>query len=276
VWRGGYRLFGQLMRICIGLMFFTVITTAALLWPGWEEVARGLLVPRLPSGEGLIWTVALIGGVGGTLTVLSYGYWIREEGRHSQADLRACRIDLACGYAMTAIFGICMIIIGSTITVHGEGTGLLISLSDRLGERWGPAGKWLFLIGTFGTVYSSLLGVWQAVPYLFADCWRLLRGRERVGARETVSTDAKPYRVYLVLIALVPMLGLLVSFREVQKIYAVIGALFFPLLALALLVFNGRTAWVGRQFRNRPLTVVALLGVLALFAWIAIAGIKLT
>jgi hypothetical protein len=37
-----------------------------------------------------------------------------------------------------------------------------------------------------------------------------------------------------------------------------------------LLVFNGRPSWVGREFRNRPATVAALVGILAFFSWIAI------
>ncbi len=63
---------------------------------------------------------------------------------------------------VVALFGIFMIIVGQSVQVEGEGTGMLIVLSDRLGEELGPVGKWLFLIGTIGTVFSSLLGVWQA------------------------------------------------------------------------------------------------------------------
>src|SRR5690606_13191445 len=125
------------------------------------------------------------------------------------------------------------------------------------------------------TVFSSLLGVWQAVPYLFADCWQLVRGETRMQptqVRHTVDTRSKPYRVYLILLATIPMIGLFTSFREVQKLYTVIGALFFPILALALLIANGR--WVQPAFRNKPATVVALVGVLVLFAWIGIAGIQ--
>ena len=83
VYKGGYRLFEKIMTVCIVIMFFTVIATAALLWPGTGEVLRGIFIPVIPDagGAGLTWTVALIGGVGGTVTVLSYGYWIREEGR---------------------------------------------------------------------------------------------------------------------------------------------------------------------------------------------------
>jgi Mn2+/Fe2+ NRAMP family transporter len=271
---GGYRAFEIAMRVCIGTMFVTVVATAALLWPGTGAVLTGLFVPRLPTldSEAIVWTVALIGGLGGTLTVLSYGYWMREVGRTGPEDLRACRIDLGASYAITAVFGVAMMIVGSTVHVEGEGTQLLVALSDQLGTVLGPAGKWLFLIGTFGTVFSSLLGVWQAAPYIFADGWRLLTSPR--GAPVTVDTRARPYRVFLVLLALVPMIGLFSSFREMQKLYTVIGAYVFPLLALALLVFNGRTAWVGPRLKNRPITAVALVGVLVFFTFLALANIE--
>ena len=178
VLRGGYRLFERIVRVCIGVMFATVVLTAVLVWPGTDAVLEGLLVPRIPpAGEPLTWTVALIGGIGGTLTVLCYGYWLREEGRTSKDDLRGCRIDIGAGYLVTALFGIAIVIVGSSVRVEGEGTQLIVNLSDRLGVELGPAGRWLFLLGATGTVSSSMLGVWQSVPYLFADCWRLLHRR---------------------------------------------------------------------------------------------------
>jgi Mn2+/Fe2+ NRAMP family transporter len=239
-------------------------------------VLTGLFVPRLPTldSEAIVWTVALIGGLGGTLTVLSYGYWMREVGRTAPEDLHACRIDLGASYAITAVFGVAMMIVGSTVHVEGEGTQLLVALSDQLGTVLGPTGKWLFLIGTFGTVFSSLLGVWQAAPYIFADGWRLLTSP--AGAPVSVDTRARPYRVFLVLLAVVPMIGLFSSFREMQKLYTVIGAYVFPLLALALLVFNGRTAWVGPRLKNRPVTAIALVGVLVFFTLLALANIEST
>ena len=271
VWFGDFRLFEHVMRGCIVIMFLTVMLTAVLLWPGTGAVLEGLFIPRIPDveGQGIPWTIALIGGVGGTLTVLCYGYWLREEGLTSRADLRVCRIDLATGYLMTAAFGIAMVIVGSSISIEGSGAELLVTLSTRLEEVVGPVGKYLFLLGTFGAVFSSVLGVWQCVPYLFADCWGLLESRKRK-ALAGVDTRSAPYRSYLLLIATVPMLGLFSSFRDIQMLYAVTGALFFPILALVLLVFNGRPAWVGREFTNGPVTVVALLVVLVFFSWIGL------
>lgn len=272
VWFGGYALFERLMRVFIGIMFVTVVATAAMLWPGTGEVLTGLFVPRIPDagGEGLDWTVALIGGVGGTLTVLCYGYWLREEGMTDRDDLKACRLDLATGYTMTAIFGVAMVIVGASVTVEGSGASLLVTLSERLDGTIGSFGKWMFLVGTFGAVFSSLLGVWQAVPYLFADCWGLLRPNPAAVARPPVDTRSTPYRAYLLLIASVPMLGLFGSFSDIQRLYAMIGAWFFPVLALVLLIFNGRQAWVGRGFRNGPFSVGALLVVLLFFVWVYI------
>ncbi|HSG58554.1 MAG TPA: Nramp family divalent metal transporter [Woeseiaceae bacterium] len=273
VFIGGYDLFEKVMRVCIGVMFVTVIVTAALLWPGTGAVLQGLLIPTIPDlpGQGLSWTVALMGGIGGTFTVLCYGYWIREEGRAGSAFLRTCRIDLAVGYAATALFGVAMVIIGSTIEIEGRGASLLIRLSQQLVGPLGETGKWLFLVGAFGAVFSSLLGVWQAVPYLFADTWGLLResgdAPAHGGDAAPVDTSSLAYRGYLVALAIVPMAGLLWSFKEIQKIYAVIGATFIPVLAIALLLLNGRSAWVGERYRNRPATVVVLLATLAFFLW---------
>ncbi|MCZ6474968.1 MAG: Nramp family divalent metal transporter [Gammaproteobacteria bacterium] len=270
--RGGYRLFEKVMRVSISVMFVTVVLTALRLWPGTGEVLRGLFVPNIAelSGDSLVWTVALIGGVGGTLTVLCYGYWIREEGRTGVEDLWICRVDLGVGYAMTAVFGIAMVIVGSHVQIEGAGATLLVELAEALEGPIGPVGKWMFLIGAWGTVFSSLLGVWQAVPYLFADCWRLTRRGPARSQAARVDTQALPYRSFLVLIALVPMIGLFMGFQQVQKIYTVSGALFFPFLALALLILNGRAAWVGERFKSRPITSVVLLGVLAFFSRIAV------
>jgi len=276
VWQGGFRLFERVMKVCIAVMFVAVVVTAGLLWPGSGAVLRGLLIPSVPAVDGAIpWVLALMGGVGGTVTVLCYGYWLREEGRNSAADLAVCRIDLAAGYLMTAIFGVAMVIIGSGISVEGRGAGLLVALSGKLSSELGAAGGWLFLLGAFGAVFSSLLGVWQSVPYLFADCWRL-RSRGAVLSARTVGIDtgSRAYRSYLVGLALVPMAGLLFSFREMQKLYALTGLLFFPVLALALLVFNSRSSWIGAACRNGLLANIGLAGVLLLFVWIALAGIE--
>lgn len=277
VYFGGYKLFETVMSICIVVMVVTVVLSATLLAPSLGELISGLLVPTIPKigTDGVSWTLALIGGVGGTVTILCYGYWIAESGRSDSTALSLCRIDLGIGYFVTALFGVAMIIITSSVTVSGTGTGLIIETASALEDALGPAGRWMFLIGAFGAVFSSLLGVWQSIPYLFADIWRLFVLTEIDHDHENEKTKAisprsRPYLAYLVALGTIPALGLLVDFRELQKWTGVVGAYFLPLLTSVLLLLNGRKSWIG-AYRNRPLTVVVLVLILGFFlsmAWI--------
>ncbi|HSG71503.1 MAG TPA: hypothetical protein VLA12_13865, partial [Planctomycetaceae bacterium] len=123
-----------------------------------------------------------------------------------------------------------------------------------------------FLIGAFGAVFSSLLGVWQSVPYLFADFYELSKKRLAEGKRPEVNTESVAYRGYLYGLAIVPVIGLtLVPFSQAQKINAIVGALVIPALAGILLYLNNRVDLVGEQFRNRRRTNVVLVLTLLFF-----------
>ncbi len=271
VWFGGFRLFERVMAVCIAVMFVTVVTTALLTGVEWGDVGRGLLVPSIPRGS-LGWVLGILGGVGGTLTLLSYGYWIREEGREGSSGLKASRVDLSVGYGMTAVFGVAMIIIGSGVEIEGRGASAAPLLAQQLGAVLGPLGSGVFLVGFWGAVFSSLLGVWQSVPYLFADFVRLLGGYSDSNRAGGDLTRTPAYRCYLVAIALLPLPLLWQSVQRVQLAYAVLGSLFMPLLAFTLLVMNNRRSWVGEEFRNRWLSNTALILTLVLFGYLGVSG----
>ncbi|HEX9705354.1 MAG TPA: Nramp family divalent metal transporter [Gemmatimonadales bacterium] len=263
VWRGGFRTFQSMMALCTALMVAGVVLTVPLLAPGIGEVLRGLLVPRIPPG-GTAYTLGVLGGVGGTVTLLSYGYWIRGQGRTGARGAALCRIDLAGAYGLTALFGMGMIVIGSGAALQGPTTAS--ELANRLAGPLGAPGRWIFLLGFWGAVYSSLLGVWQSVPYMFADFVAVAR-RAPAPAGVSLSTTA-PYRAFLTFLTLIPLVLLRATLERAQLLYAVFGALFMPLLAMALLVMNTRTAWIGRELRNGWVTNLALVATLALFAYI--------
>ena len=262
---GGFQLFEIILSVCIGIMFVTVLATAVLIEPDWGAVVQGL-VPSIPDGEET-WVLAVLGGVGGTVTLLSYGYWIREQNRRGREDVRTCRIDLLVSQATTALFGFAVILIGSRVTLEGKGATIALQMADQLASALGPAGKWAFLIGFWGAVFSSLLGVWQSLPYMFADFLALRRAEP--GLRRHVDLrGTKTYRWSVVVIATVPLIMLGTSVRAIQLTYGVLGSLFLPLLALTLLIMNNRRRWVGSDFLS-PLWINVLLAVaLAFFSYL--------
>jgi Mn2+/Fe2+ NRAMP family transporter len=268
---GSFALFEKLMSACIGIMFVTVVATVFLMSPDWPAVAAGF-VPSIPP-QGTSWLIAVLGGVGGTVTLLSYGYWIREEGRRGLDGVRICRIDLAVGYLMTAVFGFAVIIIGSQIEITGQGSALALQLADQLALTLGDWARPFFLLGFWGAVFSSLLGVWQSIPYMFADFMDLRAGSQPGVERNINLGKSRAYRVYLVIIATVSIVFLWTPVRQIQLTYGVIGALFMPLLALTLLIMNNRRRWVGAEFRTGWLMNAILAGGLLFFVYIGVLQI---
>ncbi|MYA80495.1 MAG: divalent metal cation transporter, partial [Acidobacteriia bacterium] len=226
---GSFRLFELLMSACIGVMFVTVVLTVLLMGPDWAAIARGF-IPSVPA-TGSAWLLGVMGGVGGTVTMMSYGYWIREQGRRGRENVRICRIDLSVGYVMTALFGMAVIIIGSRIDVSNQGATLAIEMADELARVVGDWGRTAFLLGFWGAVFSSLLGVWQSLPYLFADFMGLRSGMKPGLHQEQDLRKTKGYRVYLAFISTVPLVFLLTPVRSLQLAFGVVAGGFLGLLA---------------------------------------------
>ena len=272
---GRYQTFENTMKGFIALMVLTLLASVVLVGPEIGRVLRGLLVPTLPSGSaGTV--LSLMGGVGGSVTMLSYGYWIREKGWFGKDRLTIVRRDLGLGYALTGIFGAAMLVLAAAalggLGGMPPGSQGLVACADalaggaegRFGESAGVAARAVFLVGLWAAVFTSTLGVWQGVPYLFADFVNQLRRRPR-----EVDEASWTYRGALLYLALPPML-LLVIDRPVWviKLYTITGGLFMPVLAASLLWMTTRRGLMG-ELRSRWLGVAALAAALALFVVIA-------
>lgn len=268
---GGYVLFEGLMKALVGVMVVALVGCAFWVRTPWEVVTASLAEAGLPA-EGLGLTLGILGGVGGSLTLLSYGYWIREKGWEGAAWLKMVRFDLSFAYGVTGLFGVAIMVLAAAV-LHTEGIAVegaagVANMAEILARVLGPAGRWIFLAGFWAAVATSMLGVWQGVPYLFCDLLALLRGKEGAEREAALSIRTAPYRLYLAWLALPPLL-LVAQGRPVALVvlYAIVGALFMPFLAGSLLVMNSRRAWVG-SLRSGWLTQLALVAALALFAWL--------
>lgn len=258
---GRYRLFERVMEVFVGVMFLTVVSLAVLLTPSLGELAMGTIVPRMPEGS-LPFVLAVIGGVGGTFTLVSYTYWVRERGWRRPSWIPMMRTDLGVGYVMTGIFMVAMLVIGAELLFASgasiEDEGGLVELSDPIAERFGAVASWLFLIGFWAAATSSITGAWNGGAYLFGDLVRTIRRvPEDEDGERYLSEKGVYFRAFLVWITFPPML--LLTFDEpvaLVIIYASLGALFMPFLAITLLwLLNLR---VPRQYRSGLLSNLIL------------------
>ncbi|WP_433402628.1 Nramp family divalent metal transporter [Streptomyces sp. CA-146814] len=273
VWFNRYAVFEKVMTVLIGIMFVVVVYVAARVVPDVGASFAGL-VPVLPDGS-LLYTLGLIGGVGGTITMAAYGYWVNAKGWSNSSWMKVMRLDNRVAYITTGIFVVAMLIVGAEL-LHASQIALtsgdrgLIDLGKVLEDRFGAGTAKLFLVGFFATSFSSLIGVWHGVSLMFADFVERFRApadpdEEHAGPAAVARQQRSlPFRAYLLWLTFPPMtllwldepFGLVIA-------YGVLGAFFMPFLALTLLwlLNSSRTP---REWRNGWVSngMLALAGLL--------------
>ncbi len=270
VFLGGYNNFEKLMKVLVGVMGFSILVCAVFTLDSPATAAQGLLLPQIPGGSGT-YVLSLIGGVGGSITMLSYNYWMREEGMRGAGFLSYVRGDIAIAYLFTAIFGMSIMLIANdaffTAGVALRDAEAVPRMAAALGNILGTFGRIAFSVGFWAAVFASLLGVWQSVPYLYADFYGIITKVPVEARREMVKVTSTPYRLGLAFITLVP-LPFAFTGRPIQIviIYTIVSSLFVPFVAATLLYLNNRVTWTAAVPKNSMLTNLLLVAILVLFA----------
>ncbi|MFG3078134.1 Nramp family divalent metal transporter [Streptomyces sp. NPDC048225] len=272
VWFNKYDVFEKVMTVLVGVMFVVTVYLAIRVTPHLGDALAGLL-PVLPDEkDSVLNTLGLIGGVGGTITLAAYGYWVNAKGWTDTGWMKVMRLDNRVAYATTGIFVVAMLFVGAEL-LHSANVAIasgdkgLIQLGDILEQEYGTATGKLFLIGFFATSFTSLIGVWHGVSLMFADFLARRRGEREARGDELASGRRErswAFRAYLLWLTFPPIVLLFQDepFRLII-IYGVLGAAFMPFLALTLmwLLNSSRTPreWRNGGLSNGMLTVAGLL-----------------
>ncbi|MCC7010028.1 MAG: Nramp family divalent metal transporter [Acidobacteria bacterium] len=270
VYFGRYDRFLGIIKTFVLLKFAAVVAAALLIafrsGAEWSPLGtRALVSPA--------YVLSLIGGVGGTVTLLSYGYWMREARWTGTQRLGSARADLAVSFGLVFVFCVSILFIAAHVTwdaaVLDEGPRLCLLLADRIGRETGPVGRGIFLAGFWGVAYASVLGVWHGVPFLFDDWLHRWRGQAPAGQQ------GRAYRLWAAYLTLASISALVIG-RPVWIIfvYTLIGSLFFPFVIATLLWLNNSTRMPARA-RNGWIGNLLLGASLVLFGWLAVDALLL-
>ncbi|MFF8842679.1 Nramp family divalent metal transporter [Streptomyces sp. NPDC015127] len=281
VWFNQYAVFEKVMTVLVGVMFVVTVYLAIRVTPNLGDAFAGL-APVLPDGS-LIYTLGLIGGVGGTITLAAYGYWVNAKGWTDTGWMKVMRLDNRVAYITTGIFVVSMLFVGAEL-LHSSGIALakgdkgLLDLSGILADRYGTATSKLFLVGFFATSFTSLIGVWHGVSLMFADFVSNYRKRGASTTGEEVASGSRekslPFRAYLLWLTFPPIALLFLDQPfGLVIVYGVIGAFFMPFLALTLvwLLNSSRTP---AEWRNGILSNVMLAGAGLLFVVLCVQQVR--
>ncbi|MET9256780.1 Nramp family divalent metal transporter [Streptomyces sp. NPDC003717] len=273
VWFNRYAVFEKVMTALVGVMFVVTVYLGIRVTPNLGEALAGLL-PVLPDEkDSVLNTLGLIGGVGGTITLAAYGYWVNAKGWTDTGWMKVMRLDNRVAYATTGVFVVAMLFVGAEL-LHSANVAIssgdkgLIQLGDILAAEYGTATAKFFLVGFFATSFTSLIGVWHGVSLMFADFTARQRGGAVSARGEEVAEGRHErswaFRGYLLWLTFPPIMLLFQGepFRLII-LYGVLGAAFLPFLALTLLwlLNSGRTParWRSGVVSNSMLVIAGLL-----------------
>jgi Mn2+/Fe2+ NRAMP family transporter len=193
---------------------------------------------------------------------------MREAGWRGPERLQSARTDLTLSFTLVFFFCVSMIFLSTQIDWQGaildEGPRLCLLLADRIGQEIGPIGRAVFLLGFWGAAFSSVLGVYHGVPFLFDDMLHVWQRRTPQGQQGTA------YRSWAIYLALAAISSLIIR-RPVWLVFAytVVGSMFFPFVISTLLWLNNSSRML-RQARNGPMVNGVLGAALLLYVYLAV------
>lgn len=262
--------FEKAISTIVGFMFLAILLSCLRV----EPVTPAVDWPAFPVDKPVV-ILAVISGIGGTVTLLSFNYWIKEKNWNSLTYFREVKISLATGYIISGIFGMCILYIAAhVLRPHGimaESEESAKMAFKKIGSLMGQGtGKYFFISGFYAAVIGSMLGVWQSVPYFFADGYYLLKKQPL--KQNTSLTETKPYRYFQISMILIAMIFLIQKAQILLVLYSLFGSLFMPMVAISLLMLNTQKE-LGR-YKNHWLLNVFFVFVIVLYIGIIVIELQ--
>lgn len=257
---GGYSMVDVLFKVLIAAKGISLVIAAALSNPDPVGIARGTFIPSIPGQEGLYSALfvlmALIGTEAGSMTNLTYPYFMYEKGWRDLSYLKKQRFDLRFGVVSIFVMGaLLQIAAAGTVRPLGvelEGPEHLVRIFS---ETQGVLGLVIFALGIWGASFSTYVGASMGYALIITDLCRnyipaLKKPLDPQNKKKAIQYDPI-YRWCIVFWAFSPLYILFTGARPVWLVLTVssVVVVLIPVLALSLLKITNDRSLMG-QYKN--------------------------
>jgi Mn2+/Fe2+ NRAMP family transporter len=272
VFRPAYERLEWIFKFFLAVLAVSFIGSAVWVGCNWLSVLQGLYRFEMPGQQGrfnpLLVAGAMIGAVGGSLMNLAYPYFLEAKGWRGPQYRRVQFHDFLLAVTVMIVLNLAVWTLGAELLYPDKQVRQLDDLPRLLSTVLGPGGRWLFYLGIFAAVYTSVLGHAAGLGYMGSHAWL----RWRAGARP-ITTDYRQHPLYrrIVIWCLVSPLVWTVpgmpDFVTLTLISNSAQVVLLPLLAGGLWWITASARYIGPAYRNRwwENLVMAVLFVLAAY-----------
>lgn len=237
-----------------------------------SDLATGLSF-ALPAGA-IGFAIAMFGITGvGADEMTTYTFWCLEKGyarwtgpddgteeraKRAEGWIKVMRLDVLVSWIICTLCTVSFYIIGAAVLhpqgLVPEGNDMIITLSRMYSDTMGTWGYWVFLVGAFFVLYSTLVASTASVPRLWANTLSILGFYDW----KNVATRLRLIRIMTIGMPIIWAASFLVVQSPVLmvQIGGVASGIF--LVAVVIAVWQLRRG-VDRRFRASPFWTIALI-----------------
>lgn len=282
---GRYRFVESFSTLLVALFTISVIGAVAVLQRTPFAITSGQLLEglsfHLPASFNIAFAAFGVIGVGAS-ELIYYPYWCLEKGygrsvgpndgseawrERARGWLHVMRIDAWFSFVLYTTATLSFYLLGAAI-LHAKGLvvddqKMIETLSHMYQETFGPWSLWLFLVGAFAVLYSTVFGATASNARLFADALSIF-GLVRY---ESAADRARMVRLACILLPVAFTSVFLIFGSPVSLVFvgAVAQGLMLPFLGLAAVYFRFRATEAGLR-PGGPWTVALCLSALCMIA----------
>ena len=274
---GGYPILEYFCKLLVGAKGISLIIAAALSHPSPTGILKGTFIPTIPGTTGfysaMLLLMALIGTEAGSMTNLTYPYFMYEKGWRDISYVKQQRFDLGFGV-------ICIFLMGALLQIAAAGTvhplGIKLEGPEQLvrifSQSQGIVGLVIFAAGLWGAAFSTYVGATTGYALIMTDiCRTFIPSLKKTMEGPTKRAAAKNdpiYRWSVVFWAFSPLYIVFTHARPVWLVLTVssVVVVAIPALALPLLYLTNDRKLMGK-YRNGWFTnsVLVMLIVISLY-----------
>lgn len=274
---GGYPAVERGSRVLVAVMVSALFVSAWRAHPPLAAVLRGAFVPLMPGGMGVysgaVVLTAMIGAQVGTLSNLSYAYFVGEKGWRGESALGRERLDLLSSFGFRfALGGLVQVAAAATLLPLGIKPESAEDLTRMLGETLGAAGGISFALGLWAVCFSNFVSGTTGYALIVRDICRRCVPKLTDAGRAVRSARTDPvYRWSAALLGLSPLYIVLAKVEPVALTLAVrsMVVVLIPVLGVALLLLGNDTSLMGRHRNGWPRNA-ALTFMIAVSAYLTV------
>jgi Mn2+/Fe2+ NRAMP family transporter len=262
---GGYPVVERGSQVLVLVMTGCLLVAAVLARPQPAQILWGTLIPWVPRSEGvysaIVILTAMIGSQVGTLSNLSYAYFVDEKGWRGESAIKRHRCDLLSSFGLRFVMGtLLQVAAAETLFPRGIQPQNAGDLTSIFTGTLGPIGGISFGLGMWAVCFSNFVSGTTGYALIIRDiCRRYIPGLAGTGNVMSSSRKDPVYRWSVVVLGLSPLYIVITQSEPVALVLTVrsLVVVLIPILGAALLMLANNRTLMGKH-RNGWLSNFAM------------------